>query len=173
MNGTRRTQKWAELYRALEEEGMSVYAVAETHLRDEEQPPIHQDWCWTGQSREMIAKVEEYRLVLREDMAFPPHRPPLGMPGMPVPPMLAPPYSMPHMVPGGMIPMAMGVMPPMMAHVAVTVPPSIPILAQPPQQPSPQPRSQGKRGHGSGSGSAVIEKKPLVRRNQQSAVRST
>ncbi|XP_077537043.1 RNA-binding protein 25-like isoform X3 [Haemaphysalis longicornis] len=102
-------------------------------------------------------------------MAFPPHRPPLGMPGMPVPPMLAPPYSMPHMVPGGMIPMAMGVMPPMMAHVAVTVPPSIPILAQPPQQPSPQPRSQGKRGHGSGSGSAVIEKKPLVRRNQQSA----
>lgn len=65
--------------------------------------------------------------------------------------------------------MAMGVMPPMMAHVAVTVPPSIPILAQPPQQqPSPQPRSQGKRGHGSGSGSAVIEKKPLVRRNQQS-----
>lgn len=65
--------------------------------------------------------------------------------------------------------MAMGVMPPMMAHVAVTVPPSIPILAQPPQQPSPQPRSQGKRGHGSGSGSAVIEKKPLVRRNQQSA----
>ncbi|XP_075555501.1 RNA-binding protein 25-like isoform X5 [Dermacentor variabilis] len=100
-------------------------------------------------------------------MAFPPHRPPLGMPGMPgMPPMLAPPYTMPHMVPGGMIPMAM--MPPMMAHVAVTVPPSIPILAQPPQQPSPQPRSQGKRGHGSGSGSAVIEKKPLVRRNQQS-----
>ncbi|KAH7973065.1 hypothetical protein HPB52_020943 [Rhipicephalus sanguineus] len=77
-----------------------------------------------------------------------------------------------------MIPMAMGVMPPccalvlllcfqMMAHVAVTVPPSIPILAQPPQQPSPQPRSQGKRGHGTGSNSAVIEKKPLVRRNQQ------
>lgn len=63
--------------------------------------------------------------------------------------------------------MAMGVMPPMMAHVAVTVPPSIPILAQPPQQPSPQPRSQGKRGHGTGSNSAVIEKKPLVRRNQQ------
>ncbi|KAL1442744.1 hypothetical protein MTO96_030649 [Rhipicephalus appendiculatus] len=75
-------------------------------------------------------------------MAFPPHRPPLGMPGMPVPPMLAPPYTMPHMVPGGMIPMAMGVMPPMMAHVAVTVPPSIPILAQPPQQPSPQPRAR-------------------------------
>lgn len=65
--------------------------------------------------------------------------------------------------------MAMGVMPPMMAHVAVTVPPSIPILAQPPQQPSPQPRSQGKRGHGTGSNSAVIEKKPLVRRNQQQA----
>ncbi|XP_075723118.1 RNA-binding protein 25 isoform X1 [Rhipicephalus microplus] len=102
-------------------------------------------------------------------MAFPPHRPPLGMPGMPMPPMLAPPYTMPHMVPGGMIPMAMGVMPPMMAHVAVTVPPSIPILAQPPQQPSPQPRSQGKRGHGTGSNSAVIEKKPLVRRNQQQA----
>ncbi|KAH7973066.1 hypothetical protein HPB52_020944 [Rhipicephalus sanguineus] len=35
-------------------------------------------------------KNAEYRLVLREDMAFPPHRPPLGMPGMPVPPMLAP-----------------------------------------------------------------------------------
>ncbi|XP_037575596.1 RNA-binding protein 25 isoform X4 [Dermacentor silvarum] len=101
-------------------------------------------------------------------MAFPPHRPPLGMPGMPGMPPMLPPYTMPHMVPGGMIPMAMGVMPPMMAHVAVTVPPSIPILAQPPQQPSPQPRSQGKRGHGSGSGSAVIEKKPLVRRNQQS-----
>uniref|UniRef100_A0A131YC68 RNA-binding protein 25 n=1 Tax=Rhipicephalus appendiculatus TaxID=34631 RepID=A0A131YC68_RHIAP len=106
-------------------------------------------------------------------MAFPPHRPPLGMPGMPVPPMLAPPYTMPHMVPGGMIPMAMGVMPPMMAHVAVTVPPSIPILAQPPQQPSPQPRSQGKRGHGTGSNSAVIEKKPLVRRNQQQAHENT
>lgn len=51
MNGARRTQKGAELYRALEEEGMSVYAVAETHLRDEEQPPVHQDWCWTGQNR--------------------------------------------------------------------------------------------------------------------------
>lgn len=69
--------------------------------------------------------------------------------------------------------MAMGVMPPMMAHVAVTVPPSIPILAQPPQQPSPQPRSQGKRGHGTGSNSAVIEKKPLVRRNQQQAHENT
>ncbi|KAH9384035.1 hypothetical protein HPB48_026018 [Haemaphysalis longicornis] len=51
MNGARRTQKWAELYRALEEEGMSVMQVAETHFRDEEQPPIHQDWCWTGQNR--------------------------------------------------------------------------------------------------------------------------
>ncbi|KAH7957746.1 hypothetical protein HPB52_022543 [Rhipicephalus sanguineus] len=51
LHGARRKQKWGELYNALREEEFSVYAVAETHLRDLEEPPIQPDWHWTGQNR--------------------------------------------------------------------------------------------------------------------------
>lgn len=91
-----------------------------------------------------------------------------------------PPVSMQRAPPGeratidGNVQMGLSFDGQMMTHVAMTVPQSIPMLAQPPQQPVPQSRSQGKRGHGSGAGGgsassgAVIEKKPLVRRNQPS-----
>lgn len=79
--------------------------------------------------------------------------------------MIPPPYSMQHVVAGGMIPMAM--MPPMMTHVTV-VPPTLPIIAAAPQQQQQamhQQRAANKRPHsGDNRGHVVIEKKPLVRR---------
>ncbi|KAL3254621.1 hypothetical protein MRX96_054149 [Rhipicephalus microplus] len=51
MHGARREQKWGELYNALRDEEFSLYAVAETHLRDLEEPPIQPDWHCTGQNR--------------------------------------------------------------------------------------------------------------------------
>lgn len=51
MNGARREQKWIELYSALDAEAFSLYAVAETHLRDLEHPPVHPEWHWSGKNR--------------------------------------------------------------------------------------------------------------------------
>ncbi|KAL3211040.1 hypothetical protein MRX96_036663 [Rhipicephalus microplus] len=51
MHGARREQKWGELYNALRDEEFSLCAVAETHLRNLEEPPIQPDWHWTGQNR--------------------------------------------------------------------------------------------------------------------------
>ncbi|KAH7964512.1 hypothetical protein HPB51_027250 [Rhipicephalus microplus] len=51
MHGARREQKSGELYNALRDEEFSLYAVAETPLRDLEEPPIQLDWHWTGQNK--------------------------------------------------------------------------------------------------------------------------
>ncbi|KAH9377410.1 hypothetical protein HPB48_016787 [Haemaphysalis longicornis] len=40
-----------ELYRALDDENMMVYAVPETHLIGDEEPPIHSHWHWSGLNR--------------------------------------------------------------------------------------------------------------------------
>lgn len=51
LNGGRRELKWTELYRTLREDDISLFAVAETHLRELEEPPAHSDWCWAGCNR--------------------------------------------------------------------------------------------------------------------------
>lgn len=47
-----RQAKWEELHQMLEEEGMTLYGVAETHLRELEQPPINPRWNWGGCNRD-------------------------------------------------------------------------------------------------------------------------
>ncbi|KAH8037978.1 hypothetical protein HPB51_020259 [Rhipicephalus microplus] len=51
MNGARYSLKWEELYRTMTAEHMMIYAVAETHLRKLEEPPIHPEWRWEGKNR--------------------------------------------------------------------------------------------------------------------------
>ncbi|KAH9383325.1 hypothetical protein HPB48_024445 [Haemaphysalis longicornis] len=51
LNGGRRELKWTELYRTLREDDIPLFAVAETHLRELEEPPAHSDWCWAGCNR--------------------------------------------------------------------------------------------------------------------------
>ncbi|KAH7975017.1 hypothetical protein HPB49_022834 [Dermacentor silvarum] len=52
MNGARHEAKWEELYRMVSPEQISLYAVAETHLGDLGEPPVHPEWCWAGTSRD-------------------------------------------------------------------------------------------------------------------------
>lgn len=52
MHGARKASKWSELYTTLDSEAVALYAVAETHLRNLEEPPIHPDWHWAGCNRE-------------------------------------------------------------------------------------------------------------------------
>lgn len=51
LHGARKCGKWEELYKVLHDESMMVYAVAETHLIGDEEPPIHPHWHWSGQNR--------------------------------------------------------------------------------------------------------------------------
>ncbi|KAH7967962.1 hypothetical protein HPB52_004403 [Rhipicephalus sanguineus] len=51
MNGARHVLKWEELYRTMTAEHILLYAVAETHLSELEEPPIHADWRWEGKNR--------------------------------------------------------------------------------------------------------------------------
>lgn len=51
IHGGRRRARWEELYQVLQEERVSLYAIAETHLRDLEEPPLHPDWSWAGSNR--------------------------------------------------------------------------------------------------------------------------
>ncbi|KAH7972898.1 hypothetical protein HPB52_018512 [Rhipicephalus sanguineus] len=51
MNGARHVLKWEELYRTMTAEHILLCAVAETHLRELEEPPIHADWRWEGKNR--------------------------------------------------------------------------------------------------------------------------
>ncbi|KAM7301534.1 hypothetical protein ISCGN_017053 [Ixodes scapularis] len=51
LHGARREQKWEELYRELEGEDMTLFGVAETHLRDLEEPPTSESWYWAGRNR--------------------------------------------------------------------------------------------------------------------------
>ncbi|KAG0413370.1 hypothetical protein HPB47_009476 [Ixodes persulcatus] len=52
LQGARREHKWEELFNQLESEGMAIYGVAETHLRDLEEPPVHPGWHWAGCNRQ-------------------------------------------------------------------------------------------------------------------------
>ncbi|KAH7942051.1 hypothetical protein HPB49_020103 [Dermacentor silvarum] len=54
--GGRRLAKWEELYRGMEEEGITLYGVAETHLRDLERPPVNPLWNWAGCNRESTSR---------------------------------------------------------------------------------------------------------------------
>ncbi|KAH6945254.1 hypothetical protein HPB50_007682 [Hyalomma asiaticum] len=51
LNGARKASKWAELYTAISSEAITLYAVAETHLRNLEEPPVHSGWQWAGCNR--------------------------------------------------------------------------------------------------------------------------
>ncbi|KAG0430107.1 hypothetical protein HPB47_023004, partial [Ixodes persulcatus] len=51
LQGARREHKWEELYRELEAEGMTLFGVAETHLRDIEEALTDANWCWAGRNR--------------------------------------------------------------------------------------------------------------------------
>lgn len=52
----RRNRKWQELLQEMEAADMSLFGVAETHLRDFAEPPVHSNGCWLGCKR-----VEEER----------------------------------------------------------------------------------------------------------------
>ncbi|KAM7313853.1 hypothetical protein ISCGN_003640 [Ixodes scapularis] len=52
LQGARREQKWEELFNQLESEGMAIFGVAETHLRDLEEPPVRPGWHWAGCNRQ-------------------------------------------------------------------------------------------------------------------------
>ncbi|KAH7981701.1 hypothetical protein HPB52_000726 [Rhipicephalus sanguineus] len=56
LHGGRRLVKWEELYIGMEEEGITLYGVAETHLRDLERPPVNPLWNWAGCNRESTAR---------------------------------------------------------------------------------------------------------------------
>ncbi|KAH6947369.1 hypothetical protein HPB50_018522 [Hyalomma asiaticum] len=51
LNGARKASKLAELYTAISSEAVTLYAVAETHLRNLEEPPVHSGWQWAGFNR--------------------------------------------------------------------------------------------------------------------------
>ena len=51
MNGGRTQEKWLEIEHHLVEEGIDVYALTETHLRDLEEPPVMQNYVWEGCNR--------------------------------------------------------------------------------------------------------------------------
>lgn len=51
LNGARKASKWAELYTAMSSEAITVFAVAETHLRNLEEPPVQSGWQWAGCNR--------------------------------------------------------------------------------------------------------------------------
>ncbi|KAH7954694.1 hypothetical protein HPB49_020982 [Dermacentor silvarum] len=51
LHGARKAAKWGELYTALKSESITLYAVAETHLRNLEEPPIDLEWHWAGCNR--------------------------------------------------------------------------------------------------------------------------
>lgn len=52
MNGASHEAKWEELYHMPSAEQISLYAVAETHLRNLEEPPVHPERCWAGTNRD-------------------------------------------------------------------------------------------------------------------------
>ncbi|KAH7954486.1 hypothetical protein HPB49_019141 [Dermacentor silvarum] len=51
LHGARTASKWEELYRMMDDEDMELYAVAETHLRAMEEPPVQKGWQWSGLNR--------------------------------------------------------------------------------------------------------------------------
>ncbi|KAH6927355.1 hypothetical protein HPB50_002316 [Hyalomma asiaticum] len=51
LNGARKASKWAELYTAISSEAITLYAVAETHIRNLEELPVHSGWQWAGCTR--------------------------------------------------------------------------------------------------------------------------
>ncbi|KAH6933398.1 hypothetical protein HPB50_014507 [Hyalomma asiaticum] len=51
LHGARKAAKWAELYATLNMENISLYGVAETHLRELEEPPVDTEWQWAGCNR--------------------------------------------------------------------------------------------------------------------------
>ncbi|KAH7943509.1 hypothetical protein HPB52_009165 [Rhipicephalus sanguineus] len=51
LHGARKAAKWAELYATLNREDITLYGVAETHLRELEEPPVDPDWQWAGCNR--------------------------------------------------------------------------------------------------------------------------
>ncbi|KAH7952342.1 hypothetical protein HPB52_022016 [Rhipicephalus sanguineus] len=56
MHGARKPSKWEELYGVLDSEAIELYAVAETHLRELEEPPVNPLWQWAGNNREGEAR---------------------------------------------------------------------------------------------------------------------
>ncbi|KAH7947643.1 hypothetical protein HPB52_014853 [Rhipicephalus sanguineus] len=50
MHVTRKLAKWKELYRAMHEEGMVPYGLAETHMRDLVEPRANSEWSWAKES---------------------------------------------------------------------------------------------------------------------------
>ena len=51
VNSGRRQDKWNELKRVAKVLNMDAIAIAETHLRDDEQPKIWDGWTWFGKNR--------------------------------------------------------------------------------------------------------------------------
>ncbi|KAH8036697.1 hypothetical protein HPB51_003949 [Rhipicephalus microplus] len=51
LHGARTASKWEELYQMMGDEDIEIYAVAETHLRVMEEPPVHKSWQWAGLNR--------------------------------------------------------------------------------------------------------------------------
>ncbi|KAH6925290.1 hypothetical protein HPB50_003358 [Hyalomma asiaticum] len=51
LHGARKAAKWAELYATLNMENISLYGVAETHIRELEEPPVDPEWQWAGCNR--------------------------------------------------------------------------------------------------------------------------
>ncbi|KAH7961651.1 hypothetical protein HPB52_011092 [Rhipicephalus sanguineus] len=51
LHGARTASKWEELYQMMGEEDIEIYAVAETHLRVTEEPPVHKSWQWASLNR--------------------------------------------------------------------------------------------------------------------------
>lgn len=51
MQGGRKPGKWVEIQNQLEREEINVYALAETHLRDLEAPPVIDNYVWEGCNR--------------------------------------------------------------------------------------------------------------------------
>lgn len=51
IQGGRTHRKWEEIFQAMTKERLTMYAVAETHLRGDETPPGHHGVCWEGCNR--------------------------------------------------------------------------------------------------------------------------
>ncbi|KAH7946605.1 hypothetical protein HPB52_001849 [Rhipicephalus sanguineus] len=56
MDGAIKPSKWEELYRVLDFEVVELYAVAEMHLREQEEAPANSLCQWAGNNREGEAR---------------------------------------------------------------------------------------------------------------------
>lgn len=68
MQGGRKPGKWVEIQNQLEREEINVYALAETHLRDLEAPPVIDNYVWEGCNRTSgMKKGEELACLLSKE----------------------------------------------------------------------------------------------------------